>query len=55
MRLNLPDVIVCPACHAQLNADAMHNELHCSQCGRGYPVVDGIPVLLVERARQERS
>jgi uncharacterized protein YbaR (Trm112 family) len=42
------DQLACPACmgNLDLNADA----LHCAACGRRYPIVDGIPVLIVERA-----
>jgi hypothetical protein len=27
----------------------------CAECGRAYPVRDGIPVMLVEEARQTRE
>ena len=36
--------LACPACHAALCLDAM--ALVCSGCGRAYPIVDGIPVLI---------
>jgi uncharacterized protein YbaR (Trm112 family) len=46
------DLIVCPACMQSLTlADGTVN---CSGCGRRYPVVDGIPVLLVERAATQK-
>jgi uncharacterized protein YbaR (Trm112 family) len=38
----------CPVCHATLTADA--HGVVCSGCGRIYPVEDGIPALLRERA-----
>jgi len=40
--------VVCPVCHKglQLADDA----ILCQGCGRRYPIVDGIPVLLVDRA-----
>ncbi len=41
-------VIACPACHADLRVDSAR--LECGGCGRRYPIVDGIPVLIVERA-----
>jgi len=41
-------LLVCPACQAKLAlAEAT---VDCGGCGRRYPVVDGIPILLVERA-----
>jgi hypothetical protein len=40
--------LVCPVCHAGLQ---LHEQtILCTGCGRRYPVVDGIPVLLAERA-----
>jgi uncharacterized protein YbaR (Trm112 family) len=41
-------LLACPACLSALRAEA--NRLVCIACGRAYPVVDGIPVLIVERA-----
>lgn len=67
MRLDpaLMEVIVCPACHGSLDARESvggtesgsgsgpgSGELVCVACGRAYPVRDGIPVLLVDHARQ---
>ncbi len=40
--------LVCPVCHAALQLEAQ--AILCTGCGRRYPVVDGIPVLLAERA-----
>lgn len=42
------DALVCPACEGALRVEAQ--AAACAQCGRVYPVVDGIPVLIVERA-----
>lgn len=46
----LLDIIVCPACHAELRQ--LEHELECTGCGLAYPVRDDIPVLLVDQARQ---
>lgn len=51
----LMDVLACPSDdHAPLragtSADPQADVLTCTSCGRGYPVVDGIPVLLLEEA-----
>jgi uncharacterized protein YbaR (Trm112 family) len=45
------ELIVCPACHGKLAIT--ERAAHCFVCGRAYPIEDGIPVLLVERASCE--
>jgi uncharacterized protein YbaR (Trm112 family) len=40
--------LACPACYGELRAEASH--LVCIACDRRYPIVDGIPALIVERA-----
>jgi len=40
--------LVCPVCHQVLRLDA--EQIVCTGCARRYPIVDGIPVLLAERA-----
>ncbi|UMG93180.1 Trm112 family protein [Nocardioides sp. TF02-7] len=48
-------IIVCPACHGDLAlTEGAEPELVCQGCGLAYPVRDGIPVLLVDEARQTR-
>jgi uncharacterized protein len=44
----LAEVLACPACRAGL--DVGEAQLTCTGCGLVYPVVDGIPVLLVDEA-----
>jgi hypothetical protein len=39
--------LVCPACQGALALEA--ESVRCAGCGRHYPVVDGIPVLLADR------
>jgi uncharacterized protein YbaR (Trm112 family) len=46
------EFIICPKCHADLRADDSASELVCTGCGLAYPVRNGIPVLLVDEARQ---
>jgi uncharacterized protein len=46
-------ILTCPVCHASLHRDgdvALVCDNHA--CGLVYPVVDGIPVLLVDEARR---
>jgi hypothetical protein len=47
--LAAPDLryVVCPVCHQPL--ESAGNIISCRGCGRRYPVIDGIPVLLADR------
>lgn len=45
-------MLVCPQSQAPLEYDRDNNELVCRQSGLAYPVRDGIPVMLVNEARQ---
>ncbi len=40
----LRDLLACPACESELQIDAQR--VVCVGCGRSYPIVDGIPVLI---------
>ena len=40
--------LVCPACRGELKQG--REWLRCSGCGLHYPVVDGVPHLIAERA-----
>ncbi|MGH9590492.1 MAG: Trm112 family protein [Terracidiphilus sp.] len=42
------EMLACPACHGDLRVEG--DCLVCGGCGRRYPVIDGIPVLIAERA-----
>jgi len=47
----LMDILACPAeDHGPLRPEADGDVLVCTVCGRRYPVEDGIPVLLLDRA-----
>jgi uncharacterized protein YbaR (Trm112 family) len=41
------DQLACPACLGALSLDEAR--LVCAACGRAFPVVDGIPVLIAGR------
>jgi uncharacterized protein YbaR (Trm112 family) len=45
--------LACPVCLGALHLDEAR--LVCVDCGRSYPIVDGIPVLIAERAVSCRS
>jgi hypothetical protein len=52
----LLEILVCPVCHQPVIAGPnqdVHAWLHCTGCGRYYPVQDGIPVMLEHRATPE--
>ncbi|HWZ52128.1 MAG TPA: Trm112 family protein [Granulicella sp.] len=40
--------LVCPVCHGELELTSPN--IACVACGRHFPVVDGLPVLLADRA-----
>jgi uncharacterized protein len=42
--------LACPACYGDLQFDGAR--IVCIACRRTYPVVDGIPVLIIERAER---
>jgi uncharacterized protein YbaR (Trm112 family) len=43
-------ILACPVDHAPLREE--QERLVCGNCGRRYPVRDGIPVLLADQAEQ---
>jgi hypothetical protein len=42
--------LACPACHGDLRFE--NSSLICNACRRAYPIVDGIPVLIADRAER---
>ena len=48
----LLEILVCPACRANVSVDESASELVCNGCGLAYPVRDDIPVMLVDEARR---
>ena len=44
----LLDILVCPVDKAKVHLEG--DRLVCEQCGRAYPVRDGIPIMLEEEA-----
>jgi len=45
------DQLACPACMGELRL--AQEQLVCEACSKRYPIVDGIPVLIVDRATTE--
>ncbi|MGD2101813.1 MAG: Trm112 family protein [Acidimicrobiia bacterium] len=48
----LANVLACPVDKADLTQDAENSRLVCTECGRRYPVRDGIPVMLADQAEE---
>lgn len=48
----LLEILVCPVCKGPLTARREAGELVCPADRLGYPVKDGIPVMLEEEARK---
>ncbi|HEX9435872.1 MAG TPA: Trm112 family protein [Candidatus Limnocylindria bacterium] len=44
----LLEILACPVDHAPVREEG--DRLICAECGRRYPVRDGIPVMLIEEA-----
>ena len=47
----LLDVLVCPLTRSALHYDRARQELISRQARKAYPVRDGVPIMLVEEAR----
>ncbi|MCZ2822308.1 Trm112 family protein [Modestobacter sp. VKM Ac-2977] len=53
---DLLEILACPDTHhTALTVDVEASELVCPTCSRAFPVRDGIPVLLLDEARQRRT
>ena len=46
------EVLVCPVTHGPLEYDRTRNELVSRQLGRAFPVRAGVPVMLLDEARE---
>ncbi|TSH90432.1 Trm112 family protein [Verticiella sediminum] len=52
MDKRLLDILVCPICKGRLHRDDTGNELICKADRLAFPIRDGIPVMLVDQARE---
>ncbi len=48
----LLEILVCPASRGPLVYDKEANELISKQAGLAYPIRDGVPIMLMDEARQ---
>ncbi|MAH05493.1 MAG: Trm112 family protein [Pseudomonadota bacterium] len=46
------EILVCPVTKSPLRYDKSANELISDQAGLAFPIRDGIPVMLIEEARE---
>ncbi|MGB8360232.1 MAG: Trm112 family protein [Acidimicrobiia bacterium] len=51
----LARLLVCPVDKADLIEDVDEQRLVCTDCGRRYPVEDGIPIMLPDEAEEAGS
>ena len=49
----LLEILACPACEDRPPVKLQGEELICEKCSRAYPIKDGIPVMLVEKAKKK--
>jgi len=47
----LLEKLVCPRCHGILTYRDAPGRLECGSCALGYPISDGIPVMLIDEAK----
>ena len=48
----LLEILACPKCHTKVELKGS-DQLRCPHCKVLYPIVDGIPVMLIEEAKPE--
>jgi uncharacterized protein YbaR (Trm112 family) len=49
---HLTDILACPACRGKLTSLEGGARLLCRPCGLGFPVREGIPVMLTDEAKK---
>lgn len=49
------EALVCPVTHATLRYDARAQELISEAAGLAFPIRDGIPIMLLDEARQIKA
>jgi len=48
---DLLEILACPKCHTKVELKG--DKLRCPSCKVLYPIVDGIPVMLIEEGKPE--
>jgi len=49
----LLDILVCPECKQPVKLTEKQDGLRCAACRRIYPIIDDIPVMLVDKAKRD--
>ena len=55
IKKELLEILVCPADKAELRELSATNQLECTECGRKYPVKEGIPIMLIDESEQAEN
>lgn len=55
VRSEIVGILACPACEGRPRVEPKDDGLYCPKCGRVYPIENGIPIMLVEKARGGES
>jgi uncharacterized protein YbaR (Trm112 family) len=50
----LLEILACPKCHTRIQFEPP-DKLRCPTCKVRYPIVDGIPVMLIDQAVPEKE
>jgi uncharacterized protein YbaR (Trm112 family) len=50
----LLEILACPKCHTKVALKG-EDQLRCPHCKVLYPIVDGIPVMLIEEAKPDED
>ena len=53
MNPELLNILICPACGSAVREK--DNSIECTACKRRYPIENGIPVMLVDRAEKPKK
>ena len=51
----LLEILACPKCKGSLSWNKEKNTLDCDQCKLIYPITDGIPELLLDKASPKKD
>lgn len=49
---SLLNIVVCPRTHTHLVLDKQNHELISKTAGLAYPIRDGVPILIIDQARE---